>query len=1209
MQTLEAGQYGALDDVSRNPCARVYLDRGYDSIPFLGRVINENTVNEKFPCHLIHSTGRICLVYSKYNTGSGKYNLYYKYTNTSATLWETEVALITTSTDCLNPTIVELANGNLGIVVNYGGTLYSGVINTSGTILTAFATLSTTGVTPSLTKVSTTYWLVYEASGTIYSKTSANFSTWGAATNLNTLTGLANNHYFPKIYYSSANSKLWLTFERLSATSPQNVYNVYYMNSTNAGVNWNTPVAMTTTTDGSEGNYRPSLVDVGDTRYFSYTKIKQISQYQSTATLGSNGTKYFVYDEDNDRVLYISEQRYICIYDRNTGLETIHDIRDHASYAIASCYNLCYDSVNNIIAVRTYSARPGGGYYPAIVIYNEDTTTWTEVTMPYTSDYPNMTLINIAIKNKKVYYACQWASGSYQNYHGFYDINLATFTTFSGDTCYGGSNYIIPTDNMIIYYYNTENPGMSGKEGMRAYSTVTNTLLFQTILGSYISFDDPGNIYMSQLAFPGYDYINNELYAVFNNNLGTNNANRIEGIKKYSVTSSGATLLATYTNEIDNQWNLLPNPDFDGAKYLTIVSLNYKNDRLYIMCELTSGATSYTTITTFDTILETAINHITQLGVTWYATYFPEIDNDLIKILTSNYLYNWLGIGFGSVNDDQELIFGGISNDRWAILITEGEAQSIYYRSTTDDSSWATAVYLTNNLIKDDYSNLGVLNSSLICFWQRTIDGISCLRWDQDFPQFNLSQYVKSIEITKSYDEASKATLVFVDKEGLFEPLNYSSLYYDYLKENNLINIQKGNNSNYTDAFTGRISSGTSTRLRGGECTYTIDVIDKSKNFLKKKVTTSLYENQTITAIAENVAANYMSLDVSEYSFPIIGDIIATVQFIDEYPMDILKKIFQGFNYFPYFDESGVLRAKETNYDASTDFTYYKDGTDTVATNKAPAMNVINFNYQWTDKDLYNKVRVIGETAETSETTFDEEYLGFIQGAAGWFSKTQEFTFYFSDDKKLYCDNIRLGVEDSCGNKFFGGGEWLEEAGTGKQLYCTIYQRTSNLITALYILIAAALLCVVIFGKYANFNPLAYVVSAAITILGQIGSYYYEIYGCPVGEAIPTTIIAEADDDELIEQYGEIVLEIDNPFLDTYAKCSTLAQNELQKAKWFRYIPTLKILSNMAHQIGDVISVYNPGTERVYKIFITEINQSYRRGEEDIDTISGGLII
>ena len=574
---------------------------------------------------------------------------------------------------------------------------------------------------------------------------------------------------------------------------------------------------------------------------------------------------------------------------------------------------------------------------------------------------------------------------------------------------------------------------------------------------------------------------------------------------------------------------------------------------------------------------------------------------------------------YGVCDNNYELVFqtnySGANEYRWHILVTEGADERIYYRKTDDDTTWTSPAYLTSER-EDDNINLGFADNRLIAFWDRQGDNNRVLKWDEDLSaEINVSEYVQSVDIEKTDDKsANSATIVLTDKEFLFNPFNGNSLKNDYFAENNIIRIEKGNDNGYTPAFYGYIGAGNSRDQRGEQILYSIRVWDRSKNFFKRKVTTPLFENQSVSYIADYIATNYMGLSASEKNLPTITDTIPTIQFIDEYIMDILYKIYQAYNYFPYFDESGVLTAKLINYNATVDYTYYQDGTDTIAANKAPAMNIVAFDFNWDDNEIVNKVRVIGETATTEETTFPEEFMGFIQGAAGWFSKSNTFTFYFSGDKKLYCVNPRLVVKDSAGNRFFGGGESLSTAGSGKQNHCFITQKVTYLVTILYSLIAAALACVWLVtaggkGFGAVFNPLAFVVATTLTIIGQVSNFYYEIYAEPVGEPIPETIVAEVEDTDLIAKYGEIELEIDNPLLDTSEKCKSLAENELQKAKWFRYEAKLTILSNMAHQVMDVIEVYNPTMKQSYKLYVREIKQHYTRGEEDLDELTCAIIL
>ncbi len=1225
MQVINAGQYNALDSESRNPVARVYVKRNYDSIPFQGKEISSAVNHTKFPKHILHSDGNFIIVYSKYDTDNSRYYAMFKTSDTGRTLWGDEVDLIDPydSYNYMNPCLVELVNGDIGIIFSRDGTLYSCVVNKSGVIQTAVATMGITGNTPCLEKIlhegTTTYWLGYEASGTIYYRTCTGFSGWSGATDVNAITGLANNHYDPYFYYDTSN-KFWLTFERVTdASATPEVTNVYSMNSDDRGSSWNGAVAQTSLVAGDGSAHTPSIIDTGTHRYFSYALEQQIQNYEyESSTYLHNGN--FVFDEDNNRILFIAgvnvNDYRLVKFNRNNGTYTHEVLSDHYLTG-GTVTGMEYDAVNNKIVIAT----TGNG----LIVYDEDTTVWSNYTKDTTPALYNTHMYGIRVKDNKVYYITFGDDG--YTHFGIFDLSGQVNTNLAGyiDTFSEGAvdkGQIFVSDNYIVFVIRPGNNGSGNREYpyVRVYNKGTLDLLHTSNLGKGTDYDsNHPSIISVRLA---YDEVNDSLYTPAEYTAGSNDY----GIAKYAINSSATAFDSYWTNSPSNAYGLLPNYDIGNSGTIQIVDMVYNNgnNRLYIIQHtLNNGVYSEVYITAFNTVSETYIDYFSHTDSDDFETNYPSIDGAVTKVMMNrNYLAGGEGYGLNS-SSDYEIVFqtnySGISEYRWHLLATEGETQRVYYRRTEDDSSWTAPAYLTSNR-SDDYCNLGYASSRLIAFWQRLVGGIYTLRWDEDLSsQINISEWVESFEIEKTDEfNANSATLMVSDSVGLFDPLNYNSLYSDYFDENNIIVIQKGNNNNYNNSFYGFIGSGNSRYERGVQILYRLKVWDKSKNFFKKKVTTALYEDDTISQIAEDIASTYMGLAGDEYDLPEINQVIPTVQFIDEYLMDILFKLYQAHNYFPYFDESGVLRAKQYNYYASVDFTYYKDGEDTVAANKCPAMNITSFNFEWDDDELVNRVTVIGETSETEETAFPEEYVGMIQGAAGWFSKSQSWDFYFSGDKKLECIEPRLEVVDSCGNKFFGGGESMgftpnTDYESGKNIYCTVTQKTSTMITALYILIAAALACSFLFGFgkgwITTFNPLAFVVAASITILGQIGNFYYIIHAKPVGEAVPETITATANDTDLQDTYGIIEQEIDNPFLDTYERCLTLANNELNKAKWFRYKPVIGILDNVAHQVGDVISAYNPHTNNTYKIFITGITQSYKRGESDTAEITGGLII
>lgn len=1227
MQIINATEYNSYNNKNRQPNTRVFVKRNFASIPFSGKALQSTTTSERYPKHVLNADGRLCLVFSKYNSTNSKWDLYFKASNTTRTAWNSIVEIQSDVTyDYNNPAIVDMIGSDyLGVMVSRDGTdLYSCTVNTSGAIQTALSDTTINGTNPSITKIGSTYWLAYERSDVLYYRTSIDFISWGAETNLNTITGLSNAHNNPYIYYDTSD-KLWLVFERVSdAVASPVVKNSYYMNSDDDGSSWNSPVALTVLTAGEGSAVKPSIVDTVSNRYISYTVERQIQNLQDS--FGATGNHdFFVVDDTNSRIgmitgLNYSGGWYLCIYDIDAGTFTNHDIKTHMTSGAVQC--LAYDSTNKIWVVGTSA--------DGLLTYDENTTTWsnyTESTTPAIlgNNIPNQIM---AVENKKVYFVSS-NSISFAYKLQKLDITGSTNTQLSTlDT--PGNPYLFQT-NLSSSYIATVVRAQTGGGYPLGYPQIfvlnksddsalySAKLAFGSQYRCRASYDTASNP-NARYAQMGWDANNNVLYSLATDT----NVSDDTGILKMIVGGSSVSISKYYSMLTGNTSGLLVSPDQPSGKvyFTNKLVFNSSSKRLYI-----HGYVTNSSVGSIDENFMSVLNATTDLIIEHYAptnssvySSLPVIDASLIKIcpvLTSDW-GNTRSIY--ACFDDRKFIFPSNLSGQYYfhIITTESQNQRVYYRKSSNDSDWTTQAYLTSNL-KDTYANLGYSDSRLKAFWDRLGDSIHELRWDEDLSsELNITEYVQSTERLMTIEnEANSCDIILTDASGLFNPTNYNSLYYDYLQENNIIRIEKGNNGDYTPYFYGFIGAGDADYIRGDGIFYRLTVWDKSKNYYKNKITSGLYQSQTVTAIAEDIAATHMNLSGGDYNFPTVSTIIPQVQFIDETPMDILRKIFQIDNYYPDFDEEGLLIARLINYDASTDFTYYKNGTDTIGANKAPEFNINSVNFSWDDNELVNKVTVIGQEEATGEEEFAEEFMGFLNGVAGWFSKRNQFEFYYSTDKQLKANKPRMVVQDSCGNQFFGGGESLTVDGgdlSVEQDHCIVNQNVSNLIAAIFVLVFSAMIWLSLFGTGIGavwvYNGLALVVSLGYTFLGQIGSYYYEIYARPIGEPIPDLIIATDQDDDLIDKYnGENELEIDNPLLSSYAKCKTLAENELQKAKWYRYNIRLNIMANLAIQPGDVIELYNSTFGLVQKIYVREISSTYARGSEDMDEITGALIV
>jgi len=1246
MKTLSSNFYNTYDDKVRKPCTKVTVCDATASIPFSGKTIGESDNDRKYPEQVIHSTGRRCVVYNqKYTPFYGTQALYYRATAVDQILWDEEVLLISGSHlqwDYDFPTLVELTNTDLGIVCIRQDQLWCITVNTAGVIQTALTQVTGAGVSANtcslgktVTGAVTTYWLFYEYSGIIYYRTSTDFLNWSAASDFNTITGLSNNHYAPSLHVNST-YKMWVSFERVTnAVVTPEVVNAYYITSTDKGSSWGSPEAMTTFSYGEGCARIPNMCDVSSDRYFTYLMERQLQKEQCTE--GSMQHQFVHYNEDTNEVIYIYYPvayavATLVFFNLTTRAELKYLLTDYITLTDI-VHNMQYDAIGQKIAISTKSN--------GLIIYNIISGVWKQYTTATLSGMLSDNVQAINIENNIVYFETKNTASPWSSRY-ILSLTTETLTVLSGTDALKANNYqkgntVYITNSYVIFWlldhYNN---------GILPYILVYRksdvALLFEDTLANLIGTsyrithaDDMRNGYVTY----GVNFEDDLLYVPAIGDIGAAPEYVQFGLLHLQFTDSAITISDFWNNSDSNPYGLLPNaettlPNHNQWTKSGMYQLEYNSTtkRLYILgCRIygqISVMEQHPHLQVINMNTSSAIETYLIQGSTEFAAHFPAIDAAAIKILYQGYamLNSPIYWSICSTNNKQVIFnqYVNTYNGNVFILATENASNIVYYTKTDDDITWSVHNYFTREAsarnIKMCYNQ-----NSLSAIWHYyNSDRVYEIVWDQIVSgETNLSAYIPRVSVRLSDTTgANSATITFEDPGGRFNFLNKNSLWQNKLRENNIVQIQAGNDGFYTPIFTGYIAHGSSPSYsREGGYKYSIVVLDKSKNWFKRKITTELYENKRVDYIVEDIITTYGGLIVGEYDMPELTARIPTVQFIDEYIMDILYKVYQSYNYFPYFDEAGILRAKLINKEATVDYTFYKNGTDTVAANKAPEENIKSLAPAWDDNNIVNIVTVIGETATSSETTFAEEYIGTLSGTNGWQTKKNVIDFYFSNDKELKCVNPRLDPIENLGNKFFGGGQSISTVGSGKQDHCRITQRVSAGIIYLYCLIAAAAVCCVLAGFGVSFwgavtvwtfNPLAAVVAAGIAVVGQLSNYYYDIYACPVGEPIPDIISQTVGDSTLISEYGEIPLEINNPFLDTEVKCLDLANFELTKAKWFRYPCEMEICSNLALQVHDMIRVYYSPLDLNYTLYIREITREYERGKEAIDVLRCAII-
>jgi len=461
MQTLLPAQYLPLAEKSRNPCAKVVVTSGIDSIPFAGQRCTPQDASEYTPEVINHVSGRYCIAFTRVINVSGTdyRHLHFKNTTTDKITFNSAIDLTSLTPnhqyDYYDPCLVAIGSLNIGIVVNRNSGLYSTVVTAQdGTEVTALTNLSITGEHPTLYKMGINYWLMYERSGELYYKTSTDFVTWNAEVLFNT--GLTHGKDYPCLTQDH-NGKKWLLFEREDDVSTPPLKNIYYMTSTDNGASWSGTTVLTDFTTGDGQATKPKLVDTTEYIWFSYVIKRTVQNLQyKTGNTPYYQPKMFQLDEINDRIGMlvgntVAQGLWLVIYDCTTGLYTEHDLTIHGmTTGTINC--LGYDEANQIWVIGTSD--------DGLIVYNESTTVWSQYNTTSTPaiNYKAIAIGHLKVSNSEIFFATPYPF--YQTTHYRLNLNSDTLTVLGTYYIPGTSNYLTQTqieisDTYIVFMLRT----------------------------------------------------------------------------------------------------------------------------------------------------------------------------------------------------------------------------------------------------------------------------------------------------------------------------------------------------------------------------------------------------------------------------------------------------------------------------------------------------------------------------------------------------------------------------------------------------------------------------------------------------------------------------------------------------------------------------------------------------------------------------------
>lgn len=431
----------------------------------------------------------------------------------------------------------------------------------------------------------------------------------------------------------------------------------------------------------------------------------------------------------------------------------------------------------------------------------------------------------------------------------------------------------------------------------------------------------------------------------------------------------------------------------------------------------------------------------------------------------------------------------------------------------------------------------------------------------------DITPYVESVQIKPAAgSRAGTANLRIANPGGIFDVTNPTSEYSGLLDKNQVLRIRKGYGGSglLKPVFYGLVTDARAHYERGFAEVIDVTLLDRSKLFSRRKVTSELYEKVQANDIVTDLMTSEGGLAPGDIELSPLDCEVWEYQAVDETLMDAIRTVLGPKRYTVCFDGRGKLISRPPAPAGTPKWNYGPEHAKVLAP-------------QWGDADLANKVVVYGRTKELYDQILDLEKLDDVSGSVGLWDGWDTVTVYYSADHLLKAVEPELRKD---GNPLVPGGP-------------EGYGRVGPVTYAKIVQVADTYVKVSIHNAESTWND---------------GSYQFEVWAKPVGAAVPGVIIAEAHDDDLIAEYGEIVEEIEDLPIFDYTTAEELAQTVLQIRKWQTQRIGYQVLGNPELEPGDVITIYNPRTDCTYWLWLENVEHSEKRGSHDLTQGTAALI-
>lgn len=1250
--TLNSTLKTAQDSNSHRPIIEIMSVGMVDDIPFDGQYLTTETTNEQKPNIIFHSSGRLISVYIYGTT-------YVEFVKTDASRTEfIHTRLTQSDLGCSGETIIEasiceLTDSNIGIVfitssltnfrLRYAVLTISGTVSDSGLIETydksSYSDLKSPFV---LTLANDTYYLVYILDdisnlSKIYKRTSANFTAWSAEGEIS-LTGLSTNTKKNISIYQIDNGNMFLMLDYYNDT---NYSNIYYSISTDNGSTWSAAIALTSYTDASARGLHPiayqKLTDTINIIFYEESTalwmddetdgMPDISKLSiSDITINSDTSKaYLVVSHiySGSKVLYAVIEIDILTWEVTNYWDTETTPAFASDYAEKHIWWMSHTGYKNIIPIAM--TRDISYKHIAVLNVTEDTITHYNITDHADELQQNLSWLSWGRFGRQTPY--QIFLTHIDNLERLWVIQAAPLSGQSGiDIFYIDLNeesYLVEGET---YYYihqivrdsNVTQPQASANKCF--FVEYTNNYIYLSMTG-YAGY--PGRFKIYDMT-KETTYSSRELYpdntktylveidtglAIGDFVWSAGSQLPRKGLKRFLVSDDTIYGIFNYESEYDEDTKrgLCEIITEKSGDYINVKEVNYYrptwatyDDYLFADLKFTSDnkiliSSSYG-ITLFDPITKE----------------WELFDNANYPGLTSNDEDNFFTLGYDSTtNMVLTGRFGATDVNDLVGFSLDGPMKKTYYLPGTYDEGWSFNEKSEMIQAYNDYEAVVAINptdKSLYIFWTNQLLTELSIKWDYESGIIDLTPYLlRSIDIVLkwSIDNVPGELSFGVSHGHLFDPYNNSSLLSAMLTKDRKITVRIGEEVSGVEYWQ---NQGTffveSYKMSGYERGKYPEASVKCKDVMSllsdiECITTDYYDiaaESVIEDILEN-KAGIESEDIEDFSFDNSATIY--VQWLDTPVMTMISEICDRFGYFAIIDMDNKFTCRKIANDNSVVHTYSNQKT------------IIRWSPNDDYADKVNRIIVIGEERDFSETVYPEEPIVTKAGTAGWWSGGERIKCYYSEDMTRKCKYPRLDwlMQPT------GLGIWRDNLDAyieedDDQLGAELIIDAPNLIGRLLYLLS------LIGAKWAipdevsgsSTIPIGRLAEGALLIaifdvLTAVTNWQATIYARPVGY-VRRSIQAIADDEDHQRKTNKIMpKKIDEPMCYTVAQCQEVADHERMLKQLQRRQITLSKIMHLQDEVGDTIRIKHPFSNQNMDIYITTLTRRYkmptRVGEND----------